>query len=311
MAEYLTNRYKFYNNFAPAFLLFQLAILPKNYYLRSVCSMFGHDRKTVRPTHEKPHTPDNAISDRFRQLTHQTTINNSIAMKKLIVSTGAGISAESGLSTFRDAGGLWDKYPVMDVASHDGFVRNPALVHEFYNTRRKELLKCKPNAAHIGLKKLEDYFDVRIITQNVDDLHECAGSTHVLHLHGELMKVRSMRHEDRVYTLTPDNLETTPETRDKYGDPVRPHIVFFQEAVPNIEPAIELVRQADIFVVIGTSLNVYPAAGLLYYVRPGVPIYYIDPHPAPIPDGAGKVTVIAKPATEGVAELTEILKSQL
>ena len=120
-----------------------------------------------------------------------------------------------------------------------------------------------------------------------------------------------MRREDRVYTLTPDNLETTPETRDEYGDPVRPHIVFFQEAVPNIEPAIELVRQADIFVVIGTSLNVYPAAGLLYYVRPGVPIYYIDPRPAPIPDGAGKVTVIAKTATEGVAELTEILKSQL
>ena len=232
-------------------------------------------------------------------------------MKKIVVSTGAGISAESGLSTFRDSGGLWDKYPVMDVASLDGFMRNPALVHEFYNQRRREALKCQPNAGHLGLKELEQWFDVRVITQNVDNLHEKAGSTHVLHLHGELMKIRSMKREDRVYTLNPDNLETSVDTRDEYGDPVRPHIVFFQEAVPNIEPAIELVRQADIFVVIGTSLNVYPAAGLLYYVRPGVPIYYIDPRPAPIPDGAGKVTVIAKTATEGVAELTKILKSQL
>lgn len=228
-------------------------------------------------------------------------------MKKLVVSTGAGISAESGLSTFRDSGGLWDKYPVMDVASHDGFVRNPALVHEFYNIRRRELLNCLPNAAHLGLKELEKDFDVRIITQNVDDLHERAGSSHVLHLHGELMKVRSMRREDRIYTLTPDNIETSPDTRDEYGDPVRPHIVFFQEAVPNIEPAIDLVREADIFVVIGTSLNVYPAAGLLYYVRPGIPVYYIDPHPASIPDGSPSVTVIAQKATEGVASLIRIL----
>lgn len=153
-------------------------------------------------------------------------------MKKLVVSTGAGISAESGLSTFRDAGGLWDKYPVMDVASHDGFVRNPALVHEFYNKRRRELLTVAPNAAHTGLKELEKLFDVRIITQNVDDLHERAGSSHVLHLHGELMKVRSMRREDRVYTLAPDNLETSPDTRDEYGDPVRPHIVFSKKPCP-------------------------------------------------------------------------------
>lgn len=231
-------------------------------------------------------------------------------MKKLVVSTGAGISAESGLSTFRDAGGLWDKYPVMDVASHDGFVRNPALVHEFYNVRRRELLGVKPNAAHFGLKELECRFDVRVITQNVDDLHERAGSSHVLHLHGELMKVRSLYREDRVYTLSEGNLETSPETRDKYGDPVRPHIVFFQEAVPNFDKAVDLVREADIFVVIGTSLNVYPAAGLLYYVRPGTPVYYIDPHPAPIPEGAGAVTVIPKTATEGVAELAELLRSE-
>lgn len=226
--------------------------------------------------------------------------------KKLVVLTGAGMSAESGISTFRDAGGLWDKYPVMQVASHNGFVANPALVHEFYNQRRKELLKCEPNAAHKGLKDLEKDFDVRIITQNVDNLHERAGSSHVLHLHGELMKVRSMTHEDRVYTLTPDNLETSPDTRDKYGDPVRPHIVFFQEAVPNIEPAIDIVREADILVVIGTSLNVYPAAGLLYYARPGIPVYYIDPHPAAT-HGIANLTVIPKKATEGVADLKHLL----
>lgn len=224
--------------------------------------------------------------------------------KKLVISTGAGISAESGISTFRDSGGLWDKYPVMDVASAEGFARNPALVHEFYNTRRKELIKVEPNAAHRALVEFEDLYDVNVITQNVDDLHERAGSSNVLHLHGELMKIRSMRVDSRVYELTADNLETSVDTRDAYGDPVRPHIVFFQEAVPNIEPAIDLVQQADVFVVIGTSLNVYPAAGLLRYVRPGVPVYYIDPNPATTPAG---VEVIAKKATQGV----EILKEKL
>lgn len=224
--------------------------------------------------------------------------------KKLVISTGAGMSAESGISTFRDSGGLWDKYPVMEVASADGFARNPELVHRFYNQRRKELVTAKPNAGHLGLVELEKWFDTYIITQNVDDLHERAGSTNVLHLHGELMKVRSMRDESRIYTLTPDNLETSTDTRDEYGDPVRPHIVFFQEAVPNIEPAIELVQQADIFVVIGTSLNVYPAAGLLHYLRPGRQVYYIDPRPAPVPAG---VEVLKMPATEGVAHLIEIL----
>lgn len=225
-------------------------------------------------------------------------------MKKLVVSTGAGISKESGVSTFRDADGLWENYPVMDVASADGFRRNPALVHQFYNERRHQLLSVEPNAAHLGLVELEKYFDTYIITQNVDDLHERAGSKNILHLHGELMKIRSMRDENRVYTLTPPNLDTTPESRDPYGDPVRPHIVFFQEAVPNIEPAIELVEQADIFVVIGTSLVVYPAAGLMHYVRAGVPVYYIDPNPSPVPDF---VNVIAEPATRGVARLIEIL----
>ena len=225
-------------------------------------------------------------------------------MKKIAVLTGAGISAESGIST--DAGGLWDEYPVMEVASHDGFVRNPALVHKFYNKRRKELLSCQPNAAHLGLKELERWYDVHIITQNVDNLHEKAGSTNVLHLHGELMKIRSMRDESRVYTLTPDNIETSPDTRDPYGDPVRPHIVFFQEPVPNITLAADIVKQADIVVVIGTSLVVYPAAGLLYYAKRGTPIYYIDPKPAEI--DMPNLTVIAKKATEGVKELIGKLK---
>lgn len=227
-------------------------------------------------------------------------------MKKIAVLTGAGISAESGISTFRDAGGLWDEYPVMEVASHDGFVRNPVLVHKFYNKRRKELLSCQPNAAHLGLKELERWYDVHIITQNVDNLHEKAGSTNVLHLHGELMKIRSMRDESRVYTLTPDNIETSPDTRDPYGDPVRPHIVFFQEPVPNITLAADIVKQADIVVVIGTSLVVYPAAGLLYYAKRGTPIYYIDPKPAEI--DMPNLTVIAKKATEGVKELIGKLK---
>lgn len=219
--------------------------------------------------------------------------------KKLVVSTGAGMSAESGIATFRDAGGLWEQYPVMDVASADGFARNPELVHRFYNQRRHDLLKAQPNAGHIALARLEQEYDVRIITQNVDDLHERAGSTHVLHLHGELMKVRALDDETEVYTLTADNLDTTPATVIN-GHHVRPHIVFFQEAVPNIEPAIELVQQADVFVVIGTSLNVYPAAGLLNYVRKSAPVYYIDPNPAIVPSW---VHVIKEGASTGIAKL--------
>ncbi|MBD5308530.1 MAG: NAD-dependent deacylase [Bacteroides sp.] len=222
----------------------------------------------------------------------------------LVVSTGAGISAESGVTTFRDAGGLWEQYPVMDVASADGFRRNPALIHRFYNERRAQLATVRPNAAHLGLVELEKYFEVYVITQNVDDLHERAGSSHILHLHGELTKVRSINHPERVYKLKDYTSQTDVNTRDEYGDPVRPHIVFFQEAVPMLEPAAELVEKADVFVVIGTSLNVYPAAGLMNYVRPGVPIYYIDPRPAPVPR---YVHVIAQPATKGVAELTRIL----
>ncbi|ANU64216.1 SIR2 family NAD-dependent protein deacylase [Muribaculum intestinale] len=222
---------------------------------------------------------------------------------KLVISTGAGMSAESGISTFRDAGGLWEKYPVMQVASADGYAANPALVHEFYNQRRHDLLKAEPNAGHLGLVDLEQWYDVYVITQNVDDLHERAGSKNVLHLHGELMKVRAIDDETKVYTLHPGALDTTPDTVID-GHRVRPHIVFFQEAVPNIEPAIQLVSEADVFVVIGTSLNVYPAAGLLHYVRPGTPVYYIDPHPASVPAG---VTVLPLPATQGVARLAAML----
>jgi len=231
-------------------------------------------------------------------------------MKKLVISTGAGISAESGMSTYRDAGGLWDNYPVMEVASADGFARNPALIHRFYNNLRTRLVnEIKPNAAHTGLVDLEQYFDVHVITQNVDDLHERAGSKQVIHLHGELMKVRSMHRPDRIYQLpcdqlTDKGLETSIDTRDPYGDPVRPHIVFFQEDVPQFSPATELTAQADIFVVIGTSLVVYPAAALMQYAPKGIPVYYIDPRPAAVPS---YVHVIAEPATQGVATLKRLL----
>lgn len=227
----------------------------------------------------------------------------------LVVSTGAGISAESGISTFRDAGGLWENYPVMQVASAEGFARDPELVHHFYNERRKDLLKALPNAAHKALAELEKDYDVYIITQNVDDLHERAGSSKVLHLHGELMKIRSIRNPEYTETLDIDHLETSPATRGKNGDPMRPHIVFFNEPVPNIEKAVELVYKADIFVVIGTSLVVYPAAGLIQCVRPGTPVYYIDPNPASV-SGIPDLTVIKEPATKGMETLVKLLSEK-
>ena len=226
---------------------------------------------------------------------------------KLVISSGAGISAESGISTFRDAGGLWENYPVMEVCSADGFNRNPSLVHELYNARRKDLATKFPNDAHKILAELEKDYDVYVITQNVDDLHERAGSKKILHLHGELMKIRSVTQPDYIESLDMEHLETSPDTRGKNGDMMRPHIVFFQEAVPNMELAAEWVHDADIFVVIGTSLNVYPAAGLLHYVRPGVPIYYIDPHPANITIMSPEVHIIKATATEGMRKLKSIL----
>ena len=222
--------------------------------------------------------------------------------KHLVISTGAGMSAESGISTFRDAGGLWEQYPVMQVCSADGFARDPAIVHKFYNERRAQLDTVEPNAGHRALVDLEKYFDVDVITQNVGDLHERAGSTRVHHLHGELRKVRALDNDSLVYTLRPGEC-TTPETRID-GHRVRPHIVFFQEAVPEFEPATEIVARADIFVIIGTTLSVYPAAALLRYVRPGTPVYYIDPNPADVP---ANVHVIRAGASEGVAELARIL----
>ncbi len=224
--------------------------------------------------------------------------------KKLVILTGAGMSAESGISTFRDSGGLWEQYNVEDVASIEGWERNPALVQEFYNVRRKQLVTAQPNEGHLGLAELEEDYDVHIITQNVDNLHERAGSSHVLHLHGELMKVRSTRNENRIYELPADNCEISVDTRDEFGDTLRPHIVFFGEAVPMIEPAIELVESADIFVVIGTSLNVYPAAGLVRYTRRNVPVYLIDPRPINVPAGTH---TIACGASEGVARLKKLL----
>ena len=211
------------------------------------------------------------------------------------------MSAESGISTFRDADGLWEKYPVMQVCSADGFAADPALVHRFYNDRRSQLDEVQPCEGHRAIARLERYFDVDVVTQNVDDLHERAGSTRVHHLHGELRKVRALDDENLLYTLPPRGI--TPDTRID-GHPVRPHIVFFQEAVPAFDPATKIVAQADVFVIIGTTLSVYPAAALLRYVRPGTPVYYIDPHPAQVPDG---VHIIRAGASEGMAALTRIL----
>ncbi len=256
----------------------------------------------------------NGIQNRKKVLYLQISrckTSTKISMEKkpiLVVSTGAGISAESGITTFRDAGGLWENYPVMQVASADGFARDPELVHHFYNERRKQLIHAMPNAAHRALAELEKRFDVYVITQNVDDLHERAGSSKVLHLHGELMKIRSVSNPDYVESLDIEHLETTPATRGKNGDFMRPHIVFFQEPVPNIERAVEITGMADIFVVIGTSLVVYPAAGLIQCVRPGTPIYYIDPNPASTA-GIPNVTVIKEKATDGMRDLAKILES--
>lgn len=230
-------------------------------------------------------------------------------MKKIVILTGAGMSAESGIKTFRDSGGLWEEYPVEQVASHDGWLSNPSLVTEFYNKRRKELLSCKPNEGHRLVAELEEKFDVTVVTQNVDNLHERAGSTKVIHLHGELMKVCSANDpEDTRYqqVLPEDNCYVEPGTLAGDGSLLRPYIVFFGEAVPMIEPAIILAEQADIFVIIGTSLNVYPAAGLVRYVKPGTPVYIIDPKPI---DKSNCTTAkhIMKGASEGMKELTEIL----
>jgi len=232
-------------------------------------------------------------------------------MKKLVVLTGAGMSVESGLKTFRDAGGLWENYPVEDVATHEGLLRDPVLVNNFYNMMRHKSEGCMPNQGHKLLAEMENDYEVQIITQNVDNLHERAGSSNVIHLHGELMKVCSSENpydERYIRELSTDNMDVQPGEKAGDGSLLRPFIVFFGESVPMIEPAARQASSADIFVVIGTSLNVYPAAGLLAYVPRKSPIYLIDPNPGDIHTTA-HVTIIKKGASEGVAELINMLKN--
>jgi NAD-dependent deacetylase len=226
-------------------------------------------------------------------------------MKKIVVLTGAGMSAESGIKTFRDEDGLWEVHDVMQVASPEGFRRNPELVFEFYNQRRRQLLSVKPNKAHYNLVDLEKYFDVEIITQNIDNLHEKAGSTKVTHLHGELLKVRSTYNENIVLNwkkdlhlgdLGPDNKQ------------LRPHIVWFGEMVPMLDKAIEITSKADILIIIGTSMQVYPAASLVNFIKPKTPIYFIDPKPSITKNDFNNLKIISDFASEGTNKLISILK---
>jgi NAD-dependent deacetylase len=225
-------------------------------------------------------------------------------MKKIVILTGAGISAESGIKTFRDSGGLWEEHRVEDVATYDAWERDPQMVLKFYNERRKQLYDCEPNAAHYALAELEKKFDVQIITQNVDDLHERGGSTKVLHLHGELKKSRSTMDETLVYPM--EGWELKLGDCCEKGSQLRPHIVWFGEAVPNILKAAELSARADIYMVIGTSLKVYPAAGLLGYVRNHVPKYLIDPNGEDVM-GVQNMTIIREKAGQGVTDLVKRL----
>jgi NAD-dependent deacetylase len=225
--------------------------------------------------------------------------------KKLVVLTGAGISAESGLKTFRDSDGLWEGFDIEDVATPRAWKRNPQLVLDFYNMRRRNVLEAEPNAAHTGLADLEAYFDVHIITQNIDDLHERGGSGKILHLHGEILKMRSEKDGSLIYEIRSD-IQLGQLAED--GAQLRPHIVWFEEPVPMIEHAIHIVEQADIFAVIGTSLVVYPAAGLVNYTPPFIPKFVVDKK---IPDmqPIHKLTKIEAPATEGINQLkAELLK---
>lgn len=226
--------------------------------------------------------------------------------KKLVVLTGAGISAESGIKTFRDADGLWEGYEVNEVATPQGFQRNPDLVHDFYNQRRRQLLQARPNTAHEYLADLEDDFDVRIITQNVDDLHERAGTNHALHLHGELFKIQSLTDPGRVREWRED---LTADYEDEDGHRYRPYIVWFGEAVPLLEIAAFECSRADICVVIGTSLQVYPAASLMDYCPSYTPIFYVDPNPGDTQyfSNSSQITVLPYPATRGILYLDEKL----
>lgn len=224
--------------------------------------------------------------------------------QKIVVLTGAGISAESGIKTFRDADGLWEGHDVMEVASPQGFAKNPELVLDFYNQRRRQLTEVAPNAAHLSLVDLEDHFEVHIITQNVDDLHERGGSSDVLHLHGELLKARSVANEDDILSWKTDlNLGDLNEI----GEQLRPHIVWFGEQVPLLEKAVKITEQAHILIIIGTSMQVYPAAGLINFVAPGTPIYFIDPKPSVSKSEYGNLTIIENTAVNGLPILVEDL----
>ncbi len=226
-------------------------------------------------------------------------------MKKLVVFTGAGISADSGLKTFRDADGLWADYRIEDVCTPEALARNRALVIEFYNKRRRELETTEPNAAHRAVAALEQWFDVEVITQNVDNLHERAGSSRITHLHGELRKLRSTRNPDLVVECKGWEQKLTDTAPD--GSLLRPHIVFFGEAVPMFDTAAKIAATADIFIVVGTSLAVYPAASLVHYIRPEVPIYLVDPGTPDLRLVRNPLTHIRKRAAEGVPELVEQL----
>ncbi|WP_445955290.1 SIR2 family NAD-dependent protein deacylase [Yeosuana sp.] len=226
-------------------------------------------------------------------------------MKHIVVLTGAGMSAESGLKTFRDADGLWEGHDVTEVATPEGFTKNPTMVLEFYNQRRRQLLQVEPNTGHIDLAELEKDYKVTIITQNVDDLHERAGSTNVIHLHGELLKARSTFDETDIL-----NWKTDLVLGDtcKKGYQLRPYIVWFGEAVPMIDKAVYVCMTADILIIIGTSMQVYPAASLMHYVPENTPMYYIDPKPAM--ESNYNLTVITEKATLGIKKLLELLKQQ-
>ena len=228
-------------------------------------------------------------------------------MKEIVVLTGAGMSAESGISTFRDSNGLWENHDIMEVASPEGWKKNPALVLDFYNKRRAQLKEVKPNKGHEILAELEKNFDVQIITQNVDNLHEKAGSSNVLHLHGELVKVRGEFSENEsIFWETDIHLGDVNENAEQ----LRPDIVWFGEQVPAIEEAIPYMENADVVIIIGTSLQVYPAAGLMHYAKYHVPVYYIDPNPATIYDLANPLEVLTMSASEGMRILREKLQVQ-
>ncbi|MFQ3296542.1 MAG: NAD-dependent deacetylase [Patiriisocius sp.] len=227
-------------------------------------------------------------------------------MKKLVILTGAGISAESGINTFRDTDGLWEGHDVMEIASPEGYLANPELVLDFYNKRRKQLLEVSPNKAHFNLARLETSFNVEIITQNVDDLHERAGSSKITHLHGELLKARSTIDESDVLDWKKE-LILGDLCRKK--SQLRPHIVWFGEMVPLLEKAAEITKTADILIIIGTSMQVYPAASLVNFVKPNTPIYFIDPKPAILKNDFKNLTIINEVASTGTDKLLLFLKA--